>query len=89
MTRKKITALTLSDTLSREMTSCGATSMATVRRLTFTILSTKGISRMTPGRWPLLGTSRPRRKTTARSYSRRILTDEDRTNTARMSAGTM
>jgi hypothetical protein len=63
--------------------------MATVRRLTFIILSTKGISRMMPGRWPLLGTSRPSRNTTARSYSRRILTAELSTNSRMMSAGTM
>ena len=48
-TRKKITALTLIETLSRVMTSCGGTSMATVRRLTFTILSMKGISSTRPG----------------------------------------
>ena len=59
MTRKKITALTLIDTLSRVMTSWGATSMATVRRLTFTILSTKGISRMTPGPLALVGNEAP------------------------------
>ena len=34
MTRKKITALTLIETLSRVITSWGGTSMATVRRLT-------------------------------------------------------
>ena len=84
-----MTALTLIDTLSRVMTSWGATSWVTVRRLTFTILSTNGISRMMPGRWPLLGTSRPSRNTTARSYSRRILTDDDRTKSPRIRTGTM
>ena len=62
--------------------------MAIVRRLTFTILSTKGISRMTPGRWPLLGTRRPSRNTTARSYSRRILTDDDKMKSPRIRTGT-
>src|SRR3989304_4475110 len=81
-TRKEITAFTLIDTLSRVMTSWGGTSMATVRRLTFTILSTNGIRRRRPGPRPSppgLKTDRaffPSRKMTPRSYSRRILTIE-------------
>ena len=48
-TRKKITAFTFTDTLSRVITSCGGTSMVTVRRLTLTILSTNGIRSTRPG----------------------------------------
>ena len=44
-----MTALTLTETLSRVITSWGGTSMATVRRLTLTILSMNGISRTRPG----------------------------------------
>ncbi len=36
-TRKNTTALTFTDTLSREITSCEGTSMVTTRRSTFTI----------------------------------------------------
>src|SRR5579862_4211251 len=43
-----------------------------VRRSTFTIRSTTGMRKTTPG--PFCGSRRPRRKTTPRSYSRRILT---------------
>ncbi len=50
------------------MSSCGGTVSVTVRRSTRTIRSTQGTSRTTPG--PLTGNSRPRRNTTARSYSR-------------------
>src|SRR5689334_14133586 len=43
-----------------------------VRRSTLTIRSTIGMRKTTPG--PFCGSRRPRRKTTPRSYSRRILT---------------
>src|SRR5579862_2238445 len=43
-----------------------------VRRSTFTIRSTTGMRKTTPG--PFCSSRRPRRKTTPRSYSRRILT---------------
>ena len=82
MTRKKITAFTLIETLSRVITSCGGTSMATVRRLTFTILSTNGTSRTRPGPLPspglkiALAPAEPEDRR-ARSYSRRIFTDDD------------
>ena len=69
------------------ITSWGGTSMAIVRRLTFTILSTNGISRTRPG--PLAAISRPSRNMTARSYSRRILTAVDRNTTTMMSTGTI
>ena len=77
-----MTALTLRDTLSRLMTSCGATSRATVWRLTFTIRSINGTSRTSPGPFPwppglrIAFVLRPRRKMTARSYSRKIFANE-------------
>ena len=47
-----MTAFTLTETLSRVITSWGGTSMVIVRRLTFTILSMKGIRRTSPGPEP-------------------------------------
>ncbi len=38
------------DVVAGVITSCGGTSIVIVRRLTFTILSTNGIRRMSPGR---------------------------------------
>src|SRR5579885_525033 len=58
-------------TLSRVITSCGGTSSVTVRRSIRTERSRTGMTKITPG--PRNGVSRPRRKTTARSYSFRIL----------------
>src|SRR5467141_3340461 len=55
--------------------------MATVRSWIRTILSTTGMRRMRPG--PLAPITRPRRKTTPRSYSRRILIELERIRTAR------
>src|SRR6266852_4494306 len=94
-TRKKITALTLTDTLSRVITSWGGTSMVMVRRLTFTILSMNGISSTRPGPEPsppglmMALARRPKRKITPRSYSRRMRTDEARTNITMTMTGTM
>jgi hypothetical protein len=72
--------LTFTDTLSREITSWLGTSMTMVRRLTFTICCTIGMSRIRPG--PFTPEKRPRVKTTPRSYSRRILIAWNRTNRA-------
>ncbi len=47
--RKYATALTRTGTLSFVITSCGGTFSVTVRRSTFTIRSTIGISRKMPG----------------------------------------
>src|ERR1700737_541525 len=72
MTRRKITAFTFRVTLSRVMMSCGGTSRASWRSEIRTMRSTGTNTRMIPG--PLaFGSSRPRRKITPRSYSRRIL----------------
>src|SRR5262249_15944435 len=87
ITREKITALTLTDPLSRVMTSWGWTSRAIVRRLTLTIRSTTGISRMSPG--PFAPMRRPSRKMTPRSYSRRILIAEERKIRRMIKAGTV
>ena len=75
--RKYATALTLTGTLSLVMTSCGGMFSVIVRRSTRTIRSMIGISRNSPG--PFGGSSsRPRRKTTPRSYSRATLTADAR-----------
>ena len=70
--------MTRTVTLSRVMTSCGGTFSVTVRRSTRTIWSTIGIRNRRPG--PLRAISRPSRKTTPRSYSRRIRTEAARTS---------
>ena len=70
MTRKYTTALTFTETLSREITSWLGTSSTTMRRSTRTICCTPGISTTSPG--PLTRQKRPSVKTTARSYSRRM-----------------
>src|ERR671912_853962 len=69
-----MTALTFTDTLSRVMTSCGGTSMTIVRRLTRTMRSIGHATNVNPGPfgWSI---SLPSLKTTARSYSFRILID--------------
>ena len=67
-----MTAFTLTETLSLVTTSCGGTSSATVRSVTFTIFSNIGMRRMSPG--PRTPTNRPSRNTTPRSYSLRTLT---------------
>src|ERR1700735_2397745 len=66
-TRKYSTALTFTVTLSLVITSCGGMSSVTVRRSIRAIRSSTGITKITPG--PRYGVSRPRRKTTPRSYS--------------------
>src|SRR5918912_4503130 len=67
-------ALTFTETLSREITSCGGTSNTRVLRSTRTICWIGGTTKIRPG--PFTLSKRPRKKTTARSYSRRILIDE-------------
>jgi len=67
-TLKNTTAFTLTDTLSREITSCGSTSMVTTRRSTRTICCSPGITSTRPG--PLTFQYRPSWNTTPRSYSR-------------------
>ena len=74
-TWKKMTALTLTVTLSEVMTSCGGTSRVITRRSTLVRRSTpKGRMRKRPG--PLSSISRPSRNTTPRSYSLAIRTVE-------------
>src|SRR5215813_4796135 len=88
-----MTAFTLTDTLSRVITSCGGTSMVIVLRLTFTILSMNGMSSTSPGPEPsppglkMALARRPNRKMTPRSYSRRMRTEEAITNNAITTAG--
>ena len=63
--------MTRTVTLSLVITSCGGTFSVIVRRSIRTIWSMNGISRIRPG--PFWAISRPSRKMTPRSYSRRIL----------------
>ena len=70
-TLKYSTASTFIETLSREITSWVGTSITCVRRSTRTICCRNGASSTRPG--PLTWLKRPSVKTTARSYSRRIL----------------
>ena len=72
MTRKYTTAFTFSETLSRVMTSCGGTSHVTTRSETRTIRSIGQMMSTSPGPFSCFRTV-PRRNTTARSYSRRML----------------
>src|SRR5947199_2387833 len=67
--RKYATAFTRTGTLSLVITSCGGMFSVIVRRSTRTIGSTTGIRMKRPGPFGS-GSSRPRRKTIARSYSR-------------------
>ena len=80
-TRKYTTALTLTDTLSCEITSCGGTSITTVRRSTRTICWMAGTMMTSPG--PFTRQKRPSRNTTPRSYSRSTRNDEMISSTAR------
>src|SRR5260370_32769910 len=72
ITRKWATGLSFRDTLSRVITSWGGTSQVTTRSDIFTILSIGQRMTMTPGPLSFFRTC-PRRNTTARSYSRRML----------------
>src|SRR2546428_8824885 len=80
--RKYATALTRTGTLSFVITSCGGMFSVIVRRSTFTMRSTTGISRKSPGPFGS-GKRRPRRKTIPRSYSRATLIAEMRKRTTR------
>ena len=82
--------MTLTETLSRVMTSCGGTSRTTVRSGMVTIRSSGQKRKMRPGPFGSAST-RPRRKTTPRSYSLRTLIHSRRseipkTTTIRMTA---
>src|SRR5215212_1635178 len=79
-TRKYATASTRAGTLSRVMTSCGGIVCVIVRSVTRTIRSAIGVSSTRPG--PFWATSRPKRKTTPRSYSRSTRTDAPASDTA-------
>src|SRR3972149_8807396 len=79
MTRKNTTALTLTEKMSREITSCGGTSITMMRRSTFTIACTPGMMMIRPG--PLTFQKRPSMNTTPRSYSRRIRNDANTSTT--------
>src|SRR5260370_29193712 len=72
MTRKKMTAFTFTVTLSLVTTSCGGTSRLARRSEIRTMRSIGRKTRISPGPFGC-GKTRPRRKTTARSYSERIL----------------
>jgi hypothetical protein len=63
------------------MTSCGGTSNTRVRRSTRTACWMPGMITISPG--PKTRWKRPRKNTTARSYSRRILIDIASTMTRR------
>src|SRR5215211_4971355 len=79
-TRKYATASTRAGTLSRVITSCGGIVCVIVRSVTRTIRSATGTSSTRPG--PFWATSRPKRKTTPRSYSRSTRTDAPARDTA-------
>src|SRR5690242_26401 len=85
--RKYATAFTRTGTLSFVITSCGGICSVIVRRSTFTIRSTIGISRKRPGPFGS-GKSRPRRKTIPRSYSRATLRALTRNSSSRKSRTT-
>src|SRR5215208_2516970 len=82
--RKYATAFTRTGTLSLVMTSCGGMLSVIVRRSTFTIRSTIGIRRKRPGPFGS-GSSRPRRNTIPRSYSRATLIADTRKSTTKKS----
>uniref|UniRef100_A0A1I8IP76 Protein kinase domain-containing protein n=1 Tax=Macrostomum lignano TaxID=282301 RepID=A0A1I8IP76_9PLAT len=63
------TASTATVTESLVRTSCGGTSNVTVRRSTMRTLSQQGMMKNRPGPLPCWPSTRPRRSTTARSYS--------------------
>src|SRR5262245_42332341 len=75
-TRKYMTAETLIETLSRDMTSCGGTSIVPTRRSIFCMRSTNGMMKKRPG--PRAPEKRPSRKITPRSYSWTTRTAEPR-----------
>jgi hypothetical protein len=79
-TRKYTTALTRTDTLSREITSCGGTSITVMRRSTRNMRWISGTSSTRPG--PLVPVNRPSVSTTPRSYSGNTLTEENSRNAA-------
>ena len=81
-TRAYTTALTLTDTLSRVITSCAGTSITTVRRSTRTICWMPGIRMTKPG--PLTFQKRPSWNTTPRWYSRRMRTEAITSMASRM-----
>src|SRR5450756_2513989 len=80
ITRKYTTALTLTETLSREITSWLGTSMTTVRKPTLTICWMPGIISTNPG--PFTFQNRPSINTTPRSYSRSMRTLENANKTS-------
>src|SRR5947199_6406466 len=80
--RKYATAFTRAGTLSFVITSCGGMFSVIVRRSTFTIRSTTGMSRKRPGPFGS-GSNRPSRKTMPRSYSRATLIAEIKKRTSR------
>src|ERR671910_371461 len=69
-TRKYTTALTFTETLSREITSWLGTSITTIRRSTRCICCTSGTRMISPG--PRTPEKRPSVNTTPRPYSRRL-----------------
>src|SRR3954465_5529099 len=71
---KNQTAVPFTETLSREITSCGGTSNTRVLKSTRTICWIGGTTKISPG--PFTPPKRPGKKNTPRSYSRRILIDE-------------
>ena len=81
-TRKYITASTVAGTLSLVMISCLGTSIVTTRKSIFTILSTIGIRKISPG--PFAPCNLPSRKITPRSYSRKMRMACGRIKIARM-----
>src|SRR5258706_5474169 len=68
-----MTASTVAGTLSRVITSCLGTSMVTTRKSIFTMRSTIGMRKISPG--PFAPCNLPSRKITPRWYSRRTRTD--------------
>src|SRR5512135_2479737 len=80
MTRRYTTALTFTDTLSREITSWVGTSSTTVRRSTRTACWMIGTMMTSPG--PLTCQKRPSVNTTPRSYSRKMRMALSRNRTA-------
>src|SRR3954465_3220056 len=81
---KYATAFTRTGTLSLVITSCGGMFSVIVRRSTFTIRSTIGISRNRPGPFGS-ASNRPSRKMIPRSYSRATLIAETRKRITRKS----
>src|SRR5699024_2948337 len=82
-----MTALTCTETLSREMTSWVGTSSTMTRMSTLIIFCTTGTIRNSPG--PLTSAQRPRVETTPRSYSGRILMEANITNSTNTTTTSM